>query len=58
VKPTGAGDGTVIITPPFGGTPFVFNPAGKSVKIDGIEVQSMSAQPITGMPSLSWANQG
>ena len=57
VKPTGAGDGTVVITPPFG-APFVFNPSGTTVKIDNIEIQSFAARPITGMPSLSWANKG
>jgi len=57
VKPTGAGDGTVVITPPFG-SPFVFNPSGTTVKIDGIEIQSFAARPITGMPSLVWANKG
>jgi len=57
VKPTGAGDGTVVITPPFG-APFVFNPSGTTVKIDGIEIQSFAARPITGMPSLVWANKG
>jgi hypothetical protein len=57
VKPTGAGDGTVVITPPFG-APFVFNPSGTTVEIDGVKVQSFAAKPITGMPSLSWANKG
>jgi hypothetical protein len=56
VKPTGS-DGTVIITPPFG-APFVFNPTGTTVKIDNIEIQSFAARPITGMPSLAWANKG
>jgi len=55
VKPTG--DGTVVITPPFG-APFVFNPTGTTVEIDGVKVQSFAARPITGMPSLSWANKG
>jgi len=57
VKPTGAGDGTVVITPPFG-APFVFNPSGTTVEIDGVKVQSFAAKPITGMPSLAWANKG
>ena len=57
VKPTGAGDGTVVITPPFG-SPFVFNPSGTTVEIDGNKIPSFSARPITGMPSLSWANKG
>jgi soluble lytic murein transglycosylase-like protein len=57
VKPTGAGDGTVIVTPPFG-SPYVFNPSGTTIEIDGVKVQSMAAKPITGMPSLAWANNG
>jgi len=56
VKPIGDGN-TVVITPPFG-APFVFNPSGTTVEIDGIKVQSFAAKPITGMPSLSWANKG
>jgi hypothetical protein len=50
IKPTGAGDGTVIIRPP-GQAPFVFNPTGRTVKIDGIEVPSNAAYPIAGLPS-------
>lgn len=57
VKPTGAGDGTVIVTPPFG-SPYVFNPSGTTIEIDGVKVQSMAAKPISGMPSLAWANNG
>lgn len=56
VKPIGDGS-TVVITPPFG-APFVFNPSGTTVEIDGVKVQSFAARPITGMPSLSWANKG
>ena len=56
IKPVGDGS-TVIITPPFG-APFVFNPTGTTVEIDGVKVQSFAARPITNMPSLSWANTG
>ena len=56
VKPVGDGS-TVVITPPFG-SPFVFNPSGTTVEIDGNKIPSFSARPITGMPSLSWANKG
>ena len=56
VKPVGDGS-TVVITPPFG-APFVFNPSGTTVEIDGNKILSFSARPITGMPSLSWANKG
>jgi hypothetical protein len=56
IKPVGDGS-TVIITPPFG-APFVFNPTGTTVEIDGVKVQSFAARPITNMPSLSWANKG
>lgn len=52
IKPTGGGDGTLIIRPP-GGSPLVFNPAGRTVKIDGVEIQSMAAYPIAGLPSYS-----
>lgn len=50
IKPTGAGDGTVIIRPP-GGSPFMFNPKGTSIEIDGVKIQSNSAYPIAGLPS-------
>jgi len=56
VKPVGDGS-TVVITPPFG-APFVFNPSGTTVEIDGNKILSFSARPITGMPSLAWANKG
>lgn len=51
VKPTGAGDGTVIITPPGGANPYLFNPSGKTIEIDGVKIQSNAAYPITGLPS-------
>ena len=57
VKPSGASDGSVIITPPFG-SPYIFNSSGNTIEIDGVKVQSMAAKPITGMPSLAWANNG
>jgi hypothetical protein len=53
VKPTGAGDGTLIITPPgVGATPFMFNASGRTVEIDGVKVTSFSAYPISGLPSF------
>jgi hypothetical protein len=50
VKATGAGDGTVIITPP-GGAPYIFNPSGRAVTIDGITITSQAAYPIAGLPT-------
>jgi soluble lytic murein transglycosylase-like protein len=50
IKPTGAGDGTVIIRPP-GGTPFIFNPKGTTIEIDNVKIQSNSAYPIAGLPT-------
>jgi hypothetical protein len=50
IKPTGAGDGTVIIRAP-GSPPYMFNPTGKTVEIDGVKVQSNAAYPIAGLPS-------
>ena len=49
IKPSGAGDGTVIITPP-GGSPYLFNPSGRTVEIDGVKVQTNAAYPIAGLP--------
>ena len=49
IKPTGAGDGTIIIRPP-NGAPYVYNPAGKTIEIDGVKIQSNSAQLISGLP--------
>jgi hypothetical protein len=52
VKPTGAGDGTLIITPPgYGAVPYLFNPTGKTIEINGVKVQSNSAYPIAGLPT-------
>lgn len=50
IKPTGAGDGTVVIRPP-GGSPFIFNPKGTTIKVDNVEIKSNSAYPIAGLPS-------
>jgi hypothetical protein len=55
IKPTGGGDGTLIIRPP-GGSPLVFNPAGRTIEIDGVKVQSMAAYPIAGLPSYGGVN--
>jgi hypothetical protein len=50
IKPTGAGDGTIIIRPPGQGA-YLFNSSGRTIKIDGIEVQSNAAYPIAGLPT-------
>ena len=55
VKPTGAGDGTVIITPPGSGIPFLFNPSGRTIEVDGKKITSNSAYPIAGLPSYGGA---
>ena len=49
IKPTGAGDGTIIIRPP-NGAPYIYNPSGKTIEIDGVKIQSNSAQLISGLP--------
>jgi hypothetical protein len=49
IKPTGSGDGTVIIKPP-NSQPYIFNPTGRTIEIDGIKVQSNAAQLISGLP--------
>jgi len=51
VKPTGAGDGTVVITPPGAGVPFLFNPSGRTITVDGVKITSNAAVPIQGLPS-------
>jgi hypothetical protein len=51
VKPSNSGDGTVIITPPGGGTPFIYNPAGRTVEVDGVKIKSMDAYPVPGLPT-------
>lgn len=50
IKPTGSGDGTVIIRAP-GAAPFLFNPTGKTVSPDGVKIESNAAYPIQGLPS-------
>ena len=54
IKPSNAGDGTFIIRPP-GASPFIFNPSGKTIEIDGVKVQSNAAYPIAGLPSYGGA---
>jgi hypothetical protein len=54
VKPTGAGDGTLIITPP-GGVPYIFNPSGRTIEIDGVKITSNAAYPIAGLPTYGGA---
>jgi soluble lytic murein transglycosylase-like protein len=51
VKPTGAGDGTVVITPPGSNAPFIFNPSGRTIEVDGVKITSNAAYPISGLPS-------
>lgn len=51
IKPSGSGDGTVLIRPP-GGVPHIFNPTGRTVEIDGVKIQSSAAYPIAGLPSF------
>lgn len=50
IKPTGGGDGSVIIRPP-GQSAYLFNPSGRTIEIDGIKIQSNSAYPIAGLPT-------
>lgn len=50
IKPTGAGDGSVIIRPP-GAPPYLFNPSGKTIEIDSVKIQPNSAYPIAGLPT-------
>ena len=54
IKPTGSGDGTVIIKPP-GASPFLYNPTAKTVSPDGVKIESNAAYPIAGLPSLGGA---
>jgi soluble lytic murein transglycosylase-like protein len=51
VKPSGANDGTVIITPPGSNAPFVFNPSGRTIEVDGVKITSNAAYPIAGLPT-------
>jgi len=50
IKPTGAGDGTLIITPP-GGVPYIFNSSGRTIEIDGVKITPNAAYPIAGLPT-------
>lgn len=50
IKPTGAGDGSVIIRPP-GAPPYLFNSTGRTIEIDGVKIQANSAYPIAGLPT-------
>lgn len=54
IKPTGAGDGTIIIRPP-GSPPYLFNPSGRIVEIDGVKVAANSAILIGGLPQPTQA---
>jgi len=54
IKFSNSGDGTVIIKPP-GASPYLFNPTGRAIEIDGVKVQSNAAYPIAGLPSLGGA---
>jgi hypothetical protein len=49
IKPSGAGDGTLTIKPP-NSAPYVYNPTGRTIEIDGIKIQSNAAQLISGLP--------
>jgi len=50
IKPTGSGDGTVIIRAP-GAQPFIFNPSGRTIEVDGVKITSNAAYPIAGLPT-------
>lgn len=51
IKPTGAGDGTVIIRAP-GSPPYVFNPSsGATVSPDGVTIPAGGARVIPGLPT-------
>jgi hypothetical protein len=50
IKPTGAGDGTVIIRAP-GTAPYIFNPSGREIEVDGVKITSNAAYPIAGLPT-------
>ena len=56
IKPSNLGDGTFVLVPPLwmqqqGTPPLVYNPSGRTVKVDNVEIQDNSAIPITGLPS-------
>ena len=54
VRPTGDGNGTVIIRPP-NSPPYVFNPTQRPVVIDGVTVPANSARLIGGLPQQTQA---
>lgn len=54
IKPTGGGDGMVIIRPP-GSPPYLFNPTGTTITIDGVQVPANSARLIGGLPQQTQA---
>jgi hypothetical protein len=54
---TPLGDGTVMLTPKDGSQPYTYNPAGRTVKIDGVEVNVMTAQPVAGLPTYTRGSQ-
>jgi hypothetical protein len=49
IKPTGAGDGSVIVRPP-NSPPYLFNPMGRAIEIDGVRIPANSAVLIQGLP--------
>lgn len=50
IKPTGAGDGTVIIRPPGQGA-YLYNSSGRTIEIDNTKIPVNSAYPIAGLPT-------
>lgn len=54
ITPTGAGDGTVIIRPP-NAPPYLFNPNGRTVTMDGVKIPANSAVLISGLPTPTQA---
>ena len=54
IRPTGAGDGTVIIRPP-NAPPYLFNATGNSITMDGVRIPANSARLIGGLPQATQA---
>jgi hypothetical protein len=54
IKPTGAGDGTIIIRPP-NSPPYLFNPTGNEIIVDGVKLPANSARLIGGLPQVAQA---
>jgi hypothetical protein len=54
IRPTGAGDGTVIIRPP-NSPPYLFNATGNSITMDGVKIPANSARLIGGLPQATQA---